>query len=114
MELLINQYGEDYMKSKLRGTNDEEMLSRQLRLKVWIFRDLCQIYKCRSYQYIDKRPMRLKQITRRASVDSKGVQGLSPGILLKALGLWKPGIRYFSKKWSDQLCLILMAGQDKL
>ena len=25
MELLINQYGEDYIKSKLRGTNDEEM-----------------------------------------------------------------------------------------
>ena len=39
MELLINQYREDYMKSKLRGTNDEEMLSRQLRLKVWIFRE---------------------------------------------------------------------------
>ena len=39
MELLINQYGEDYMKSKLRGTNDEEMLSKQLRLKVWIFRE---------------------------------------------------------------------------
>ena len=39
MELLINQYGEDYMKSKLRGTNDEEMLSRQLRLKVWIYRE---------------------------------------------------------------------------
>ena len=58
--------------------------------------------------------MRLKQMTRRASVDSKGVQGLRPGILLKALGLWKPGVRYFNKKWSDQLCLSLMAGQDKL
>ena len=53
-------------------------------------------------------------MTRRASVDSKGVQGLRPGILLKALGLWKPGVRYFNKKWSDQLCLSLMAGQDKL
>ena len=44
IELLINQYGEDYRKSKLRGTNDEEMLSRQLRLKVWIFREVYARY----------------------------------------------------------------------